>query len=70
LPDLALADFFLFRRVNEELAGLSLDDAASIRQGKGSSESSTPMTLPPLRQWFERCKKCIQIDGGCEKAKK
>jgi hypothetical protein len=41
-PDLAPADFFLFRRVKEELAG-----APSRRSGKGSREVSPPTSSPP-----------------------
>jgi hypothetical protein len=41
-PDLALADFFLFRRVKEELVGLSMDEDSLKKTWEGVVEPSPP----------------------------
>ena len=63
-PDLAPADFFLFRKVKEELAGLSLT-ADSLKQtwegvirGIAAEDFATA-----FQRWHERCEKCIRIGG-------
>jgi histone-lysine N-methyltransferase SETMAR len=64
-PDLAPADFFLFRRVKEELAGQSLDEGTlkttweRVVRSIGADEFATA-----FRRWYERCQKCIEIGGG------
>jgi hypothetical protein len=47
LPDLALADFFLFRPMKDELAGITFDHSTLKRSGKGSQETS-PLRSSPL----------------------
>jgi histone-lysine N-methyltransferase SETMAR len=64
-PDLAPADFFLFRRVKEELAGLSLDEDSLKKTWEGVIRTITADEFATaFRRWFERCEKCIRIDGG------
>jgi histone-lysine N-methyltransferase SETMAR len=64
-PDLAPADFFLFRRVKEELAGQSLDEGTlkttweQVVRSIAAEEFATA-----FRRWYERCQKCIEIGGG------
>ncbi len=64
-PDLAPADFFLFRRVKEELAGKTLD--------KGTLKTTWERVVRNIaieefatafRWWYERCEKCVRIGGG------
>jgi hypothetical protein len=63
--DLAPADFFLFRRVKEELAGLSLDEDSLKKTWEGVVRTITADEFATaFRRWFERCEKCIRIGGG------
>jgi hypothetical protein len=47
LPDLALADFFLFWPMKDELAGITLDHSTLKRSGKGPRETSPLRSSPP-----------------------
>jgi len=68
LPDLALADFFLFRRVKEELAGLSSDQNCLKSAWEGVTRSIAAQAFATaFQQWYERCKKCFRIGGGYTK---
>jgi histone-lysine N-methyltransferase SETMAR len=64
-PDLAPADFFLFRRVKEELAGVRLTPETiktaweGVVRGIAAEEFAVA-----FRRWFDRCNKCIRINGG------
>jgi hypothetical protein len=62
LPDLAPADFFLFRKVKEELAGLHLtqDSLKSAWEGVVRNITEDEFAVA-FRRWFERCEKCIRI---------
>jgi histone-lysine N-methyltransferase SETMAR len=61
-PDLAPADFFLFKRVKEELAGQSLDEGTlkmtweRVVRSIAAEEFATA-----FRRWYERCEKCVRI---------
>ncbi len=65
-PDLAPADYFLFRRVKEELAGLRLAPESLkntwegvVRRIKGVDEFAAA-----FRRWLDRCNKCFRLNGG------
>jgi hypothetical protein len=65
MPDLAPTDFFLFRRVKEELAGVTLDQNSLKKELEGVTRSiSTDEFATTFRWWFECCQKCIEIGGG------
>jgi histone-lysine N-methyltransferase SETMAR len=63
-PDLAPADFFLFRKVKEELAGLTLtqESLKSAWEGVVRNIAEDEFAVA-FRRWFERCEKCIRIGG-------
>jgi histone-lysine N-methyltransferase SETMAR len=64
-PDLAPADVFLFRRVKEELAGLSLDEDSLKKTREGVVRTITADEYATaFWRWFEHCKKNICIDSG------
>ncbi len=64
-PDLVPADFFLFRRVKEELAGVTLDHSTLKKEWEGVTTSiSADEFATAFRRWFEQCQKCIEIGGG------
>jgi hypothetical protein len=54
LRDLVLADFFLFRRVKEALAGITLDQESLRMPWKRLPGTSPPVTA--FWRWFERAK--------------
>jgi histone-lysine N-methyltransferase SETMAR len=63
-PDLAPADFFLFKRVKEELAGLSLSQHTIKNIWEGVVRSiSAEECAAAFRGWYKRCRKCIDIGG-------
>jgi histone-lysine N-methyltransferase SETMAR len=63
-PDLALADFFLFRRVKEKLTGLTLDQNTIKKTWAGVTRSIAPEEFAiAFRRWYERCEKCVEIGG-------
>jgi hypothetical protein len=65
LPDLALADFFLFPKVKKELAGLTLTRESFKKDWEGAVRTlSAADFAEAFRQWFRRCKKCVVIGGG------
>ncbi len=64
-PDLTPADFFLFRHVKEELAGVTLDHSTLKKEWEGITRSiSAEEFATTFWRWFERCQKCIEIGGG------
>jgi histone-lysine N-methyltransferase SETMAR len=64
-PDLAPADFFLFRRVKDELAGVTLDPSSLKKEWDGVMRStSTHKFATAFWRWFECYQKCIEIGGG------
>ncbi len=51
--------------MKEEPAGLSLDEDSLKKTWEGVVRNITPDEFTTaLRRWFERCEKCIRIDGG------
>ena len=64
-PDLAPADFFLFRKVKEDLAGLSLNQHSLKNTLVGVTRSMADEAFATaFQRWYERCKKCVRIVGG------
>jgi hypothetical protein len=60
--DLALADFFLFRKVKEGLGGKSLDQDTIKNAWEGVTRSISAVDLAAaFRSWLEHCKKCIHL---------
>ncbi len=63
-PDLAPADFYLFRRVKEALAGTTLDQDSVKTAWEGVIRTITTDDFAmAFRQWFVRAEKCVRI--GC-----
>jgi histone-lysine N-methyltransferase SETMAR len=59
-PDLAPADFFLFWRVKEELAGRSLDEGTLKKTWEGVTRNNAAEEFATaFRWWYERCEKCV-----------
>jgi histone-lysine N-methyltransferase SETMAR len=64
-PDLAPADFFLFRRVKEELAGKRLTPETLKKTWDGVTRSiGVDEFAAAFRRWLDRCNKCIRLNGG------
>jgi histone-lysine N-methyltransferase SETMAR len=64
-PDLAPADFFLFRRVKEELAGLTLSQETIKKAWEGVIKNiAKEHFAAAFRSWLQRSQKCIEIGGG------
>lgn len=64
-PDLAPADFFLCRKVKEELAGLTLSTETLKTTWEGViSTIGEEEFAAAFRRWYERCEKCVRINGG------
>jgi histone-lysine N-methyltransferase SETMAR len=64
-PDLASADFFLFRRVKKELAGRSLDEGTLKKTWEGVTRNiAAEEFATAFRRWYEHCEKCVRIGGG------
>jgi hypothetical protein len=62
---ISLADFFLFRHVKDELAGVTLDHSSLKKEWDGVTRSICVNEFTTVfRQWYERCQKCIDIDSG------
>ncbi len=64
-PDLAPADFFLFPLVKDKLAGRTLA-ASKIKTAWDGVTATIPKEAfaAAFRRWFERCKKCVAIEGN------
>lgn len=63
-PDLAPADFFLFPRVKEGLAGRSFT-ASTIKNAWDGVTASIPTDAfaAAFEKWYRRCLKCIELKG-------
>jgi hypothetical protein len=61
-PDLAPADFFLFQKVKEQLAGLHLtqESLRSVWEGVTRTIAEDKFTTAYSRK-YERSKKCVRI---------
>ena len=64
-PDLAPADFFLFPRVKEALAGhtLTADSLKTAWDGVTATITKEAFTAA-FEKWYERCLKCIELKGN------
>ena len=63
-PDLAPADFFLFKRVKEELAGLTLSQDTIKKVWEGVIRSiAVEEFAAAFSKWLDRSEKCIRIGG-------
>jgi hypothetical protein len=59
--DLASADFFLFRRVKEELAGVWLTPESLKKSWEGVLRTIGPDEFATaFRRWVDRCNKCVR----------
>ena len=66
MPDLAPADFFLFKRVKEELASHTLSKATIKKVWEGVIRSiAVEVFATAFSKWLDRSKKCIRIGGDC-----
>ena len=65
LHNLAPADFFLFPKLKKELAGhhMSKDNFKTIWEGVSRTVAAEDFATA-FRQWYERCQKCVDIEGG------
>jgi hypothetical protein len=64
-PDLAPADFFLFRRVKEELAGIRLTPESLKKSWEGVLRTiGADEFAAAFRRWVDRCNKCVRVNGG------
>jgi histone-lysine N-methyltransferase SETMAR len=64
-PDLTPADFFLFRRVKEELAGIQLSPATIKEAWEGVVLGITMKEFAvAFRQYLDHCNKCIRVNMG------
>ena len=62
--DISPTDFFLFTKVDEQLAGLSFAQESLKKTWVGVSKSITAETFAvAFRRWFEWRKKCVCIGG-------
>ena len=63
--DLAPADFFLFPKMKEELAGRHLTQDGFKMAWEGVTRTITTDDFTAgFRQWFEHCQKCVEISGN------
>ncbi len=63
-PDLAPADFSLFRKVKEGLGGQSLDQDTIKNAWEGVTRSISAVDFAAaVRSCLERCKKCVSLGG-------
>jgi hypothetical protein len=63
--DLTPADFFLFRRVKEELAGIQLSPETIKKAWEGVVRGIAVEEFAiAFRWWLDRCNKCIPVNMG------
>ena len=63
-PDLAPADFFLFPKVKNALAGVHLDDGELKKAWDGVTATIAAAEWMVFNAWVPRCHKCIDVDGN------
>ena len=64
LPDFSPVDDFLFTKVKQQLAGLSLTQESLKKTWGGVSRTIiVDEFAAAFRRWFERSKKCVRIGG-------
>jgi histone-lysine N-methyltransferase SETMAR len=63
-PDLAPADFFLFPKVKNELAGITMNQETFKKTWEGVLRTiATADFAAAFRSWYRRCSKCIELHG-------
>jgi hypothetical protein len=64
-PDLAPANFFLFPKLKKELAGHTMTQEEFKKEWEGvlRGVSKYDFAMAFVR-WYERCEKCIRINGS------
>jgi histone-lysine N-methyltransferase SETMAR len=63
-PDLAPADFFLFRKVKEGLGGQNLDQDTIKNAWEGVTRSLSAVDFAAaFRSSLDLCKKCVRLGG-------
>jgi histone-lysine N-methyltransferase SETMAR len=63
-PDLAPVDIFHFRRVKEQLVGLTLVQNKITKTWEGVTRAIAPEEfVTTFRRWYERCQKCVEISS-------
>ena len=64
LPDLVPADFFLFPRVKEALAGHTLTSSSLKTAWDGvTADISKEVFAAAFQSWYRRCLKCVDLEG-------
>ena len=64
-PDLAPADFFLFPKVKEALAGITIAADGVKNAWDGVTRTiAKEAYAAAFQRWFERSQKCVRIGGG------
>lgn len=64
-PDLAPADFFLFPKVKNALAGVHLDDGELKKAWDGVTATIAAADwMAAFNAWVRRCNKCIDVAGN------
>ena len=64
-PDLAPADFFLFPKVKNQLAGISMDKDEVKKVWEGViNRMGADEWLAVFTSWRDRIEKCIQVAGN------
>jgi histone-lysine N-methyltransferase SETMAR len=64
-PDLAPADFFLFPKLKKELAGHTMSQEEFKKEWEGVLRGvSKEDFAKAFGRWYERCEKCIHINGS------
>jgi len=64
-PDLTPADFFLFPKVKEALAGITIAADGVKNAWDGVTRTITKEAYAAaFQRWFERSQKCVRIGGG------
>ena len=62
-PDLAPANFFLFPKVKNDLAGKTQDTFRSSWEGAIKKLSKDDFTTA-FKKWIDCCKKCGRLEGN------
>ena len=62
-PDLAPANFFLFPKVKNDLAGKTQDTFRSSWEGAIKKLSKDDFATA-FEKWIDRCEKCVRLEGN------
>ena len=64
-PDLAPADFFLFPKVKNDLAGKTLTQDTFRSSWEGAIKKlSKDDIATAFEKWIDRCEKCVRLEGN------